>query len=77
MDQTEGIAEDQDGLLEPTPHDDIQAAAQAIEVVELYDPALMSEEEQSYIYGIKKMALLITYQALYEIFEANFYGDSK
>jgi hypothetical protein len=77
MEQTEGIAEDQDGLLEPTPHDDIQAAAQAIEVVELYDPALMSEEEQSYIYGIKKMALLITYQALYEIFEANFYGDSK
>jgi hypothetical protein len=77
MEQTEGIAEDQDGLLDPTPHDDIQAAAQAIEVVELYDPALMSEEEQSYIYGIKKMALLITYQALYEIFEANFYGDSK
>ena len=77
MDQTEGIAEDQDGLLEPTPHEDIQAAAQALELSQSFDPALLSEEEQAYIYGIRKMSLLITYQALYEIFEANFYGESK
>ena len=39
MEQEERIAEDQDGLLEPTPHDDIQAAAQALELSQSYDPA--------------------------------------
>jgi hypothetical protein len=77
MEQEERLTEDQDGLLEPTPHEDIQAATQALELSQSFDPALMSEEEQAYIYGIRKMSLLITYQALYEIFEANFYSNSE
>ena len=75
MEQEEGIAEDQDGLL--SPHDDIQAANHAIGVIEDLDMALLSEEDRSYVQGIKRMALLITYQALWEIFDANFYNNSK
>ena len=75
MDQEEGFAEDQDGLL--SPHDDIQAANQAIGVIEDLDIALLSEEDRLYVQGIRRMALLITYQALWEIFDANFYNNSK
>lgn len=67
----------EDEIPEATPHEDIQAAAQALELSQSFDPVLMSKEEQGYIYGIRKMSLLITYQALYEIFEANFYNNSE
>ena len=75
MDQEEGFAEDQDWLL--SPHDDIQAANHALGVIEDLDIALLSEEDRLYVQGIKRMALLITYQALWEIFDANFYNNSK
>ena len=67
----------EDEILQPTPHDDIQAANQAIGVIEDLDIALMSDEDRSYVQGIRRMALLITYQALWEIFDANFYNNSK
>lgn len=82
MDQKEGLTEDQNGLLDedllvPSPHDDIQAANHALGVIEDLDTALLSEEDRSYVQGIRRMALLITYQALWEIFDANFYNNSK
>jgi len=77
MEQKEGITEDQNGLLEPfdlTPHEDIQAAALAMGVVEELDPMLLDEADEFMLKEIRKMAMIITYQALYEIFEANMYG---
>jgi hypothetical protein len=41
------------------------------------DTVLLSEEEVEMVSGIKKMSLLITYQALKEIFEASQYGNNK
>jgi len=77
MEQKEGITEDQNGLLEPfdlTPHEDIQAAALAMGVVEELDPMLLDEADEFMLKEIRKMAMIITYQALYEIYEANMYG---
>lgn len=75
MEQKEGIAEDQDGLLDPTPHEDIQAAALAMGVIEDMDSLLLDDEEAQMVRYIRKMALTITYQALFEIHEANWYGS--
>jgi hypothetical protein len=62
---------------DPTPHEDITACIQAMGVVEDMDTVLLSEEEVEMVSGIKKMSLLITYQALKEIFEASQYGNNK
>ena len=62
---------------DPTPHEDITACIQAIGVVEDMDTVLLSEEEVDMVNEIKKMSLLITYQALKEIFEASQYGNNK
>ena len=62
---------------DPTPHEDITACIQAMGVVEDMDTVLLSEEEVDMVSGIKKMSLLITYQALKEIFEASQYGNNK
>lgn len=74
MEQKEGIAEDQDRLLDPTPHEDIQAAALAMGIIEEMDPYLLDDEEKDIVRLIKKMSLTIAYQALFEIHEAGFYG---
>ena len=74
MEPKEGITENQDGLLDPTPHEDIQAAALAMGVVEDMDSLLLDDEEAQMVKAIRKMALTITYQALFEIHEANWYG---
>ncbi|NBS61897.1 MAG: hypothetical protein EBT26_07680 [Microbacteriaceae bacterium] len=60
-----------------TPHEDITACIQAMGVIEDMDTLLLSEEEAEMIEQIKKMSLLITHQALSEIFEANKYGNNK
>lgn len=62
---------------DPTPHEDITACIQAMGVIEDMDTVLLSEEEVEMVNGIKKMSLLITYQALKEIFEASQYGNNK
>lgn len=62
---------------DPTPHEDITACIQAIGVVEDMDTVLLSEEEVDMVNEIKKMSLLITYQALKEIFEASQYGNNQ
>jgi hypothetical protein len=79
MEQKEGIAENQDGLLEfdITPHEDIGAAALAVGVVEELDPLLLNEEEAQMVMRIKKMALYVTYQALTEIYHANCYATQN
>ena len=77
MEQKEGITENQDGLLDLTPHEDIQAAALAMGVVEDMDSLLLDDEEAQMVKAIRKMALTITYQALFEIHEANWYGSQN
>ena len=77
MEQKEGITENQDGLLELTPHEDIQAAALAMGVIEDMDSLLLDNEEAQMVKSIRKMALTITYQALFEIHEANWYGSQN
>jgi hypothetical protein len=62
---------------DPTPHEDITACIQAIGVIEDMDTVLLSEEEVDMVNEIKKMSLLITYQALKEIFEASQYGNNE
>jgi len=62
---------------DPTPHEDITACIQAMGVVEDMDTVLLSEDEAEMVEKIKKMSLLITYQALKEIFEASQYGNNK
>jgi hypothetical protein len=62
---------------DPTPHEDITACIQAMGVIEDMDTVLLSEEEVEMVNRIKKMSLLITYQALKEIFEASQYGNNK
>ena len=62
---------------DPIPHEDITACIQAMGVIEDMDTVLMSDEEVEMVSGIKKMSLLITYQALKEIFEASQYGNNK
>lgn len=75
MEQKEGITENQDGLLDPTPHEDIQAAALAMGVIEDMDSLLLDNEEAQMVKAIRKMALTITYQALFEIYEGSWYGS--
>lgn len=80
MEQKEGLTEDQNGLLEPfdlTPHEDIQAAALAMGVVEELDPMLLDEADEFMLKEIRKMAMIITYQALYEIYESNMYAPKN
>lgn len=77
MEQKEGIAENQDGLLDPTPHEDIQAAALAMGVVEDMDALLLDDEDAKMVIAIRKMALTITYQALFEIYEGSWYGTEN
>jgi hypothetical protein len=62
---------------DPTPHEDITACIQAMGVVEDMDTVLLSEDEAEMVEKIKRMSLLITYQALKEIFEASQYGNNK
>jgi hypothetical protein len=77
MDQKEGIAEDQDGLLTLSPHEDIQAALQAVGVIEDLDPIIMDSHQAEMVRQIRLMALKITYQALWEIYEANLYASQN
>ena len=77
MEQKEGITENQDGLLDPTPHEDIQAAALAMGVVEDMDALLLDDEDAKMVLLIRKMALTITYQALFEIHEGSWYGSEN
>lgn len=62
---------------DPTPHEDITACIQAMGVIEDMDTVLLSEEEVEMIHGIRRMSLLITYQALKEIFEGSQYGNNE
>lgn len=62
---------------DPTPHEDITACIQAMGVVEDMDTVLLSEDEAEMVEKIKRMSLLITYQALKEIFEASQYGNNQ
>ena len=62
---------------DPTPHEDITACIQAMGVIEDMDTVLMSEEEVEMVNSIKRMSLLITYQALKEIFEGSQYGNKE
>jgi len=62
---------------DPTPHEDITACIQAMGVIEDMDTVLLSEEEAEMVDKIKRMSLLITYQALKEIFEASQYGNNE
>ena len=62
---------------DPTPHEDITACIQAMGVIEDMDTVLLSEDEAEMVEKIKRMSLLITYQALKEIFEASQYGNNK
>ena len=62
---------------DPTPHEDITACIQAMGVVEDMDIVLLSEEEAQMVEKIKRMSLLITYQALKEIFESSQYGNNE
>ncbi len=80
MDQEKGIAEDQDGLLDYpnlTPHEDIQAALQAMGVIEDLDPIIMESNQAEMVRQIRLMSLKITYQALWEIYEANLYASQN
>jgi hypothetical protein len=77
MEQEERIAENQDGLLSISPHEDIQAALQAVGVIEDLDPILMDSSQAEMIRQIRLMALKITYQALWEIYEANLYATEN
>lgn len=81
MEQKKGFTEDQNGLLEPpfdiTPHEDIQAAALAMGVIEDLDPLLLDEADSFMLKEIRKMAMIITYQALYEIYVTNMYAPDK
>lgn len=75
MDKNELI---EDALpFDPIPHEDITACIQAMGVIEDMDTVLLSEEEAEMVEKIKKMSLLITYQALKEIFEGSQYGNNK
>lgn len=62
---------------DPTPHEDITACIQAMGVIEDMDTVLLSEDEAEMVEKIKRMSLLITYQALKEIFEASQYGNNQ
>ena len=77
MDQKEGITEDQDGLLVLSPYEDIQAALQAVGVIEDLDPVLMDSQQAEMIRQIRLMSLKITYQALWEIYQANLYATEN
>lgn len=77
MDQKEGTTEDQDGLLILSPYEDIQAALQAVGVIEDLDPVLMDSQQAEMIRQIRLMSLKITYQALLEIYEANLYASEN
>ena len=77
MDQKEGTTEDKDGLLALSPYEDIQAALQAVGVIEDLDPVLMDSQQAEMIRQIRLMSLKITYQALWEIYEANLYASEN
>ena len=79
MEQEERDTENKDGLLIPdiTPHEDIQAAALAMGVVEDLDPLLLEEEDAYIVREIKRMSIAITYQALLEIYQANLYDPNQ
>jgi len=80
MDQEKGITEDQNGLLDSlqlSPHEDIQAALQAMGVIEDLDPIIMESNQAEMVRQIRLMALKITYQALWEIYEANLYASEN
>jgi len=62
---------------DPTPHEDITACIQAMGVIEDMDTVLLSEDEAEMVEKIKRMSLLITYQALKEIFEGSQYGNKE
>ncbi len=71
MDKEERATEDQNGLLVLSPYEDIQAALQAVGVIEDLDPVLMDSQQAEMIRQIRLMSLKITYQALWEIYEIN------
>lgn len=80
MDQEKRTTEDQDRLLscpDFTPHEDIQAALQAVGVIEDLDPIIMDSSQAEMVRQIRLMALKITYQALWEIYEANLYATEN
>ena len=80
MEQNKENSENPNGILNDefpfdlTPHEDIQAAVQAIAVIEELDLVLLDEQSANKVIEIKKMALDITYQAIMEIYQANKYG---
>ena len=79
MEPQERNTEDQDRLLDltfdPTPHDDIHAAMQAMGVIEDLDLVLLTEDEATMVRSIKKMCLHITHQALFDIYQGGCYGS--
>ena len=58
-------------------YEDIQAALQAVGVIEDLDPVLMDSQQAEMIRQIRLMSLKITYQALWEIYEANLYASEN
>jgi hypothetical protein len=77
MDKEERVTEDQNGLLVLSPYEDIQAALQAVGVIEDLDPVLMDSQQAEMIRQIRLMSLKITYQALWEIYQANLYATEN
>jgi hypothetical protein len=77
MDKEERPTEDQNGLLVLSPYEDIQAALQAVGVIEDLDPVLMDSQQAEMIRQIRLMSLKITYQALWEIYQANLYATEN
>jgi hypothetical protein len=77
MDKEERATEDQNGLLVLSPYEDIQAALQAVGVIEDLDPVLMDSQQAEMIRQIRLMSLKITYQALWEIYQANLYASEN
>jgi hypothetical protein len=77
MDKEERATEDQNGLLVLSPYEDIQAALQAVGVIEDLDPVLMDSQQAEMIRQIRLMSLKITYQALWEIYQANLYATEN
>jgi hypothetical protein len=77
MESEETNTENQDGLLTIDPYNDIQASLQAMGVIEDLDLVLLSDSEKIMVNNIKKMSLIITHQALLEIYQSNYYDQDN
>ena len=63
--------------LSVTPHEDIGAAFNALNVINEYDPAFCDEEEKKILKDIKLMCLYIVHIGISEIYTSNFYDSEE